>query len=352
MRCTPALAFALVIAGWPAGASLAQVVLRGGGEVVDAPIVRVSRQGVEVGGDEPRVIGWDAVREVRGEHAEAASAFMGTAERAWRARLRLARGDVALAAPMFDLLFREFRDEAGPTALLVAEGALRCRLEAGDEAGAIEAWLAALRNRRAGWKLAGDPPLRPMLDEATGLAPALVPRAISDAARPATAIDAGAHESRDAAIGTLAGLYRTAPGDAAPPPAPGEDSGVLFVRRIVEARAADGAARAAARAKLIEETRAAEGTWREAWARAAVGLSLLDEPEREQHELGVIELLHVPARFSASLPRLAATCLRASAAELDKSGDAAAAAKLREEASALDGTPAPGAERDGHARAP
>ena len=105
----------------------AQVALRGG-DTINDPVVSVTIEGVQIGGASPRLIGWDRVRQVEGEHADAAQAFAELSDVAWRARTRLERGDVTLAQPLFEELFETYDGVDGPTALIVAQGLLQCRL--------------------------------------------------------------------------------------------------------------------------------------------------------------------------------------------------------------------------------
>ena len=107
-----------------AGAAWADVRLRGGG-TVEAPVLAVTEAGVRVGGDAPRTLSWDLVRSIEGEFESAAEVFAELSTDLWRARTRLARGDYPLAAPIFEDLFRRYRDVDGPTTTVVALGALR-----------------------------------------------------------------------------------------------------------------------------------------------------------------------------------------------------------------------------------
>ena len=164
-----------LLAMWAAmstGAS-AQVVLRGG-ERIEEPVARVSVAGVEIGGARPRVLGWDVVRSVEGEHAQQAARMQPLSDALWRARARAERGDLTLAEPLFEQAFAQCYGVNGPTTLVASEGLLRCRLARGSHASALEPWLEALRLRRAGFvpaERAGEADI----DDATGLAPALPP---------------------------------------------------------------------------------------------------------------------------------------------------------------------------------
>ncbi len=123
------------------------------------------------------VIGWDRVREVTGPLATEASKFTSTAEKAWRARARLERGDWVAAEPLFEELFSEYRTRTGPTALTVAGGLVRCRLMRGAQTAAVEPWIAWLRAQPTAGAGVDSPPesvgqqVSKMIDPGTGLIP-------------------------------------------------------------------------------------------------------------------------------------------------------------------------------------
>ncbi len=314
----------------------AQVLLRGG-ERIETPATAVDAAGVHVG---DRIIPWDRVRIVEGEHAEAARAFAEISETLWRAKARLERGDVTLAEPLFEEAFEQLRGEEGPTSLTAAEGLLRCRLARGARASAVEAWLEALRLRRAGASVSfrGSP----VMDEETGLAPLLAPVWEDDAAvRELARVEGG--RSADFVVATIDDVYRFAAANAvglagaAPVVGPevGADAGVALVRAVVDAMHGEGERRAQARDWLRSGMARDVGTWREAWRRVGLGMNLIAEPDGATRRRGMLELAHVPARFSASQPALSAIALRALAGAMETTGDGDAGADLREEASAL-----------------
>ena len=321
--------------------ALGPVQLRGG-IVVDAPIEEVSLDGVRLGGPAPRTIGWDRVLRVDDEHLDAAAPFAMVADSAWRARTRLARGDVRLAEPLFEQLFEQYRGRTGPTALVVAEGLLRCRLSRGAQAGAVEPWIETLRIRATGERLAGEPPLPPALDDATGLAPALPPiwldtPALEALLRPGLELGAG-----DPVAGALwawsrygAALER---GEAAAPPDTEaiDHPGVALVRAIARSRAPESQTRAEARATLEAGLDADAPAWQEAWRRAAIGRSLLLEGDREATMRAIVELMHLPARFGAAQPWLTGVALAEASHALSGLGDSAGAATLRDELQRFD----------------
>lgn len=327
---------------------MAPVELRGG-RLVDAPVERVSLQGVEVGGDEPRIIGWDNVKRVIGDAEADAAPFMDMAERAWRARIRIARGDFGMASSLLEALFTRLRDESGPTPLMVAEGTLACRLFFGDRVGAVEAWLEAVRLRAEGWRIAGDPPLDPIVDPDTLLMPSLAPvwlgreeliALVEGMGGPEPAIDS-TEPQRDADIAArLRTLYvasaRRALGfevDEARVAHAGQSphEGVQLVAAMVQAESGDPAIREAARGRLRDAIDTDLGTWREAWRRIALGRSLLMEPDEGRRLDGLFELVHLPARFSRSQGYLCGVALAIMSDEARARGDTPAAERLRRE---------------------
>jgi hypothetical protein len=71
--------------------------------------------------------------------------------------------------------------------------------------------------------------------------------------------------------------------------------------------------------------------WLEAWCRVGIGRSLLRESDESSRMQGVIELLHLPARFGAQEPYLSAVALAEAAVALGEMGDAAGASAIKSE---------------------
>jgi len=360
----------------------AQVELRGQARPLDAEVLAVGPDGVRVkiddGGDPaPRTIAWDRVRAVRGKWAADASAFGDLADQLWRARARLERGDRRAAERAFEDLARTRSGLPGPSGAVLAEGLIRVRLSRGATAQAVSAWLWWLQARAAatprqisGW-IGGTIRLPPLIDEHSGLVPRLPP-IVSMADSPAGVrlmADQPASPPADAGSGVaaeIAAWYALAARFEADPASPvalpaarSGDDGAAMVAEIVSARAGHADERRAARAKLLrriavaqvaqaEETgtdssaspgasgsaagpTAASARWIEAWCRAGVGRSLIRESSPAEIRQGVIEMLHVPARFADATPELARLALADAAVVLAALGDAQAAATLREE---------------------
>lgn len=322
---------------------------------VDAAGVHLSMPGVEGIPGAPHqpviIIGWDRIRSVHGEHAERASAFASVAADAWRARTRLERGDTLAAEPLFDKLFERYRGMQGATASVVAEGLLRCRLRRGAHIAAIDPWLALLQSRSAVPSFAEDWALQaglpPVLDRSTGLIPSLPPIWLPWPALDAFARSGGGSLARGYVDGAapitqpapaLAALYlhaaRIEAGieSAFPqirPPA-SADPGVQLVMAIAQSRSLDPDVRQRGRQRLEDRLSAARASgtaqqpmpgWMEAWCRAALGRSLLRETAVDARRHGVLELLHLPARFGSSQPYLAGLALAEAAAALRELGD-------------------------------
>lgn len=340
------------------GLLVAQVDLRGGEPAPDGVVVTVSAGGVGIGPPDPDtglaqdatvVVGWDRVRRVRGDHAIEAAAYAEIADRAWRARTRLERGDAPAAEPLFEQLFDVYRGLTGPTSAVVAEGLLRCRLRRGAQVSSVDPWLSLL-GARSGQAVAtlhedwaGEASLGPILDESTELAPALPPIWLSGPAVTTYASAPAKEGTGKAAV--LDALYRHAARfesglETSLPevdPAWLDDPGVSLVLNVVRAQTGEADVRAEARAWLVDEIERYPGTWVEAWCRVALGRSLLREPSERDRRLGVVQLLHLPARFSVNQPYLVGVALAESAVALARLGNRAGADLLYEEL--LDGDP-------------
>jgi len=161
------------------------VILRGTAQPIVADSVFGDSHGLEIHtvaagsargvAEKGEVIPWDMVRAVEGQSGGTGLAeFLEIGEDLWRARIRIERGDAALAQAELAKHWTRFRDADGPTAALVAEGLLRCALSAGDLRAAADPWLACLRHRGMGIA-SRFPTLPPAIDASNGLLPELSP---------------------------------------------------------------------------------------------------------------------------------------------------------------------------------
>lgn len=311
-------------------AALQQVEFRGGIAPVPGEVTEVSAQGATIGGT---VVAWDRIRTITGDGAvaEAFAEYSLIAEQAWRARSRLQRGDTLGAEPLFEQLFERYRGSKGPMSRLVCEGLLRCRLRRGAIVGATEAWLATL-DIGGGGEWAVDANLPPVIDGETGLVPALPPMWTASSA---VASLTGMAKPTSEQASVLAAWYARAAAFECGlelPTLPARSGGASLVAEIVVSRTGTREEREAARKALRDRLEAGPmAAWREAWCRAALGRSLILEEDEEQRLLGIVELLHVPARFADVHPYLAGLALAEAAGALRALGDAAGAQRLEAE---------------------
>lgn len=339
------------------------VVLRGGEAPFEASRIECRPEALvaEVGGIR-RTIAWDLVRDVQGrELSPVERRRLELAERLWRGRSRLVRGDAELARPAFEAVAPEFLGGTAPppseTVLIAAEGLLRVRLAAGEAKSAIVPALEIARQRQAGIRTDRFASLPPAIDEATGLAPALAPAfaivpaapgedlAAADAiagwvaARP----DLGA-DLRDIARGWEAALRRELPATAVSEAAP-----VRLVRAAARLASADAgesdAELAAARAELDDAVAAMPGGsagWVDAWRSFLLGRSLATGRDAARRREGVVLLLSIPARRTRATDQLSRVALAESVRALRGLGDDESADRLeRELQSGLPTSPPP-----------
>ncbi len=322
------------------------VYLRGGG-IEQGEVVEVSDAGLRIRSDDwERTISWDRVRSVTGPKRDEAEAFAVIAEMAWRARYRLERSDPVMAQADFETLYQRYRGTTSPTALVVTEGVLRCRLaDSRRSSDAVEPYLQTLRLVRLGMRRTAFLDLPPVIDPRTGLVPSLPPVAHVDS-EPSVQIDLSAlPRGEDAVIDALADIYAafvagaasgvttTVPGDAL------DDPGVAIAHAMLGTTSPSDAVRRGSCEDLRAVLRDGPTPWLEAWCRFGVGQALLGEDDPETRLLGVIELLHLPVRLSAAQPMLAQRAGRMGADELESQGYEAYAEQLHADLSELRSAP-------------
>lgn len=324
----------------------ADLTLRAREPAPEGSVREVSIDGVVVASEvtAPVIVGWDRVWSVEGEHADEASAFLEIADLAWRARTRLERGDVPAAEPLFERLFVTYEGRRGPTAAVVCEGLLRCRLRRNAHTLAVGAWLSWLHARTPGegpqWyqrrsPTGADASALP-LDEPTGLIPDLPPIWVDLPAVRAFATGPASSEGLGEREHDLAALYRyaaamTAGVDASLPDLGSRDGAVRLVWDVVAAQSEREEERAAGRRGIDARLRADPRGWEEAWLRTALGRSLLVDLDPEQRRRGVIELLRVRVGHEHDAPYLAGLALAEAAVALVEAGDLAGGTRLRRE---------------------
>ncbi|MBK7404759.1 MAG: hypothetical protein IPJ41_09025 [Phycisphaerales bacterium] len=322
------------------------LVLRGHEPAPVGQVREVGPEGVVVGSAVAGsvIVGWDRVLQVGGDHAPEAAAFEQVADEAWRASARLERGDTPAAEPLFERLFAKYQGARGPTAAVVAEGLLRCRLHRNAHTLAVSAWLAWLNARRQGdgpqWyqprAWTADEQATIQIDASTGLIGDLPPIWLD---LPAVRVFAGA-SMEGGSFGpreqSLAVLYRHAAqtelGVSEPMPRPdSNDEAVRLVWDVVAAQSLIDTERAAGRKAVESRLRKEPSGWLEAWLRIALARSLVREPDPEQQRRGVIELIRVRVAHDRDDPYLAGLALAEAAVTLRAMGQDAGAGELRRE---------------------
>jgi len=327
-----------------ASAQDAAVALRGGAGEVRGQLTLVDADGVRVTTPDKAVvwIGWDSVADAGVQGAE----FAEVSERAWRARIRVDRGDYVAAEPLLEALLPAYAGRRGPTSAVVAWGLMRCRLWRGAYAGAVApmiTYAGAVGSGRDGWYLparsSGEPrqderPDGLLWDEASGLSPLLPPMWVNVPATGALARERWVRPAGRA--GTLSMLYEQAARfdagmDATLPEPPTGDDGVRLVYDIVASCLGDADQRRAARAALRARLRSEPPVWMQTWVHAAVGRSLVREADTDSRLLGIASLLQVPARAEREGPYLTGVCLAEAAVALRALGDGNGASAIRGE---------------------
>lgn len=364
---------------WAAQDASTALVMRGGVDAPKGEVVAVDRDGVSVRTAEKVVVlSWDKVVSVRGEHAAEARAVEEFAERAWRARSRLERGDYVAAEPLFEGLVTECEGRVGATSAVVAEGLLRCRLRRGVQTGAVEPWLAWLAavgdgTMAASMDVVAAPGTPPLVDGATGLCPSVPPvwmrlpsvealaredasqaEERTSASSPPSKAQAPLPEDRErkgkeSKADVLRRMYVVAAGFecgvrgevvAGELPLRHPDAGVAIVAQIVAGRAGTAEVRKEARRLLGERLAQRQTQWMEAWLRVGIGRSLMRETTLEEQLLGVAEMMQVPARLRGASPYLAGVALASAAMQAAGTNPVAAWTLKKEMMDTLPGHPA------------
>lgn len=383
---------AAVVLALGSGPLSAQVEVRGRAQPLEGIVAAVTPEGVFVRTDASTatLVAWDAVRRVLGPESRLAQDHAHLAEALFRGRTRLERGDTAGAAEVLEPLFALARSApdpapdavapkppAGVSAALLAEGVLRVRLSRNATVNAIEpylAWVAARRSPTSGPNPLGSPnrqviggviALSPVFDAGRQVAPRVAPmfsmslsaaalRAAAQASAPLTIAPGDSVSADLAAIYRAAIAAEVALADGLDPVLPrttSADDAVQLAGEIVTARAGDATQRRLAREQLQKRLAAAlaarasaqrslesEGfaepldeAWLEAWCSAAIGRSLVREPDAARVREGVLSLLAVPARFGENLPELSRLALADARDALARAGDDPASAILHAE---------------------
>lgn len=343
MKSAAPFAFMLIVASLVSTQAEGDWIARRGGESpIEAKIVTVDEAGVTIdrGSSQTELIRWDRVREVQSAtFAKDVGRFKEDAEKLWRARSRLERGDAALAEPIFERLFETYRGQKHETALVVAEGLLRCRLARGANESAVIPALESIRLRRE-VKTASNvySALRPVIDQATSLCIAVPPAWVNSPHLVKVERDLSTYDGKgDVVVAAIATLYQKAirqqmgmTAEASGRPLAQEHAGVAFMRLVVQAVDPEPSVRTAA-CQALRTDLEKKDDWAQAWSRYALGLSLLMESQPKARRAGMVELAYVPAQFNRQESYLAGMALFHLSDALEQSGEQKAATSVRSE---------------------
>ena len=286
-------------------------------EVVSGVFISVDDQGVSIrSGDQviPQIIPWYNVKAIDPKPA-GLRAYQSDSDLAWRAHQRLIRGDVSGAEKLYTQLESKYLWKNGPQSLDVALGLFLCRLDRGDRVSAIApaiAWFtmdSQLHEDGVGLGFDTEYRLFPQLPPVFSLAdsPSLNIKDLGErqirakilaesyriAIGQASFHTQSAKEDLNAVLRLAQGLHSNDPGVD------------LVVEMLICQAHPDADRRASARKKLANKIQSADIAWVEAWARLAIGNSLINEDQPSLNEQGVIELIHVIVRMNDSHPNLA-----------------------------------------------
>ena len=340
-RGTKARSGLLAVGGFLAATNVcADVVERRGAEpAVEGNVTLIDDAGIVVRSPLGAVhfVPWDRVRSVQTDRTDPTlAARMETAVDLWRARSRVERHDTTLAEPVLERLFEKYQGRTHETALVVAEGLLRCRVARADQVLAVIPALDVARLRRAGVTTEAYATLDSEFDTRYSLCTVVAAVWLPSPRLELLAHDLAAYDAQgDEVVEALANEYRNAVlrtlGRTPEAAATSLDHpGINLMQRLNACRSDDPDTRSAAREQLRRAIPKMP-PWAEAWARYQIGVSLLAEKGIGRRQKGAVSLIHLPARFSRTHPFLAGLALAEVAAALDREDDAAAAATLRSE---------------------
>lgn len=356
------LAFSII----SAAATIAdELTLRNEIESRSGTTLEVSQAGVRFqSGSDPAVLySWDRIRKLQTDIPGLQNEYgqmRSFADDLWRARARVEREDYALAEPLLEEHFKAVIGRNDPSARVVAEGLLRCRLSRQAREEAVLPWLETARMIRAGVEISAYSKMPAVLDANSGLCPDLAPVWIEGRDLESMIAGLSTYYPADAPVTrALAKLYfesarqelirtgmatsseNTPPpnfnadaGDDSQPPFNGENDAassvaVSFVRAFLDATTPDKpeSIRNTAVKRLTRWI--ADPGWKGAWAHYARGLARLQSPVTEDQDRGLVDLLYLPSEYVESERYLAGFALQRAIQHLKSRGRPEAADSLR-----------------------
>ena len=294
------------------------------------------------------LISWDRVRDYTFEDPsrQVVGLRLDAAERIWRGRLRVERGDLLLAEPLLRAAFSARGEGTDETSRVVAEGYLRCLLGRGDHVAALIPAFEVMRLERSGVTTPRYQDLPPIMDSESGLIMALAPawHTNADLKNAHQRLSAYLREplvGADVELSIMISFYlramESAVGRQEPAhelgPTPDADlagrelpSAIRFLDDIDDANAGDIGA-----FETLIETRTRAPRWKTAWIDLICGRILLDADDPSTHQAAIVQLLAIPAGASDVVPYLAGTALGDARDWLNNAGRPDDAARIQTE---------------------
>lgn len=327
--------------------------------------LEVSQAGVmfQTGSDPAVLFSWDRVRDLKTEIPGLRNKYQQMrffADDLWRARTRIEREDYGLAEPLLKKHFKAVIGRNDPSARVVAEGLLRCRLSRQAREQAVLPWLETARMIRAGIEISAYSKMTPILDANSGLCPDLPPVWIEGPDLESMVAGLGTYFPTDAPVTrTLAKLYLESARrelirwgmatSSENTPSPDSDAGEPDDSQITFNRQTDPASSVAVsfvgafldattpdKSESIRNTAVkrltrwiADPDWKGAWAHYARGSARLQSPRTEDQDRGLVDLLYLPSEYVESERYLAGFAIQHAIQHLKSRGRTEAADSLR-----------------------
>jgi hypothetical protein len=340
MKCFRDILFIMLVLMWSVQNSLAADVLhlRDGEASARGQVVKISEHGVQFRTTTGQTIArsWDRVRAIDMDSPPSTlDRYLELAEDIWRARSRLQRGDAALAEPLYDRLFPHYQGQTHETALIVAEGLLRCRMARHDTALALVPALEVTRLMRAGISTDRYDTLPRIMDPASQLCIHIPPVWMATANTTAILIAMEQFDTHDDdVVAAMLALYMlslneslTYVEDLQLDRDTWRHPGVRLLRDLIGCHSSRQSQREAARDRLLRDLPSMDD-WAQAWTHYVLGVSLLDDSDSLER-LGAVHLSHVPARFAQHQPYLAGMAVVQLIEQAERGGNMDAAASLQ-----------------------
>lgn len=311
---------------------------------------------------------WDRVRDLQTENIEFAKSLKDHqefAEEIWRARQRVEREDYVRAEPIFEAWFGGIMGRTDPSALVVAEGLLRCRLArasggglvggsggGGGREGAVLPWLETWRMKQAGVETPAYGMMKPVMDANSGLCPALSPVWIEGPALSAMVTELGVYVPVDApVVEAVSRLYLESAervlhrspgsffdemtdemnGSGSVRDAVAHSASVMFVKAFTDAVSPTTSVEVRSAAIRRLSARVSDSGWRGAWAHYARGRAYLLSDDEDDHQRGLVDLLYLPSEYVEVDWYLSGMALAESWRYLQEHGEVQAAGALHDD---------------------